>query len=258
MDEAIAVAFADGVTRIALNRPDKRNAFDRPMWQGLIDAFAGLGEAAGAVLLTAAGDAFSAGADIAEFGAARRNAPEAAAYGDLMEVAYRAIATCPVPVVAAIPGACTGAGLVVALSADLRIAAADARFGIPVSRLGLAMPLPELAVVVPAIGRARALDLLLSARLIDAAEAMAWGIVSRVVDPAALAEEAARTARRIAAGPRAVNALHKRMVARVPLDGGGPLDPADRMDSYAPFDGPDYREGIAAFLEKRPPRFGGG
>ena len=257
MGQLVEVVVADGIARVTLNRPDKRNAFDRPMWEAVTAAFTGLDEAAGCVLLTAAGPAFSSGADIAEFFECRRNAVEAAAYGEVMEAAYRAIRECPAPVVVAIAGACTGAGLVVALAADLRIAAADARFGIPVSRLGLAMPLPELAIVVPAIGRARTLDLLLSARLMDATEAADWGLVTRVVDTPALIEEATDLARDIAAGPRAVNTLHKQMVTRVPLDGRGPLNRGDRMASYAPFDEPDYREGISAFLEKRSPRFVG-
>ena len=207
------------------------------------------------MVLRGAGDAFSPGADIAEFERERADPDSAAAYGRVMDAAYDAIRACPHPVVAAIRGACTGAGLVLALLCDLRISAESGRFGAPVSRLGLAMPYPEFSVLFQALGRARTLALLLEARVVDAAEALAMGIVGRVVPDKDLDRAVTDSVARIAAGAPLVNRAHKRFAAR--LASGAPLDAAEIAASYESFGTEDYREGYRAFLEKRKPEFGG-
>ena len=170
-DELVLVERDGGIATVTLNRPDRLNALVRPMWPALAEAFDALSadDAVRCVVLTGAGRSFSPGADITEFSGERADPVQAEAYGRLMDRTYAAIAACPHPVVASVRGPCTGAGLVLALLCDLRIAAASGRFGAPVSRLGLAMPYPEFAALYRALGRARALELVLEARVVDAA-----------------------------------------------------------------------------------------
>ncbi len=257
MDDGILVERAEAVATVTLNRPDRLNALMKPMWLGLTRAVTGLaGDAAvRCIVLRGAGKAFSPGADVSEFETERADAERAAAYGDVMEETYAAFRACPHPMVAAIRGPCTGVGLVLALLADLRIAAADARFGVPVSRLGLAMPLPEFAILYGAVGYARALEIVLEARVFDAAEAERKGLVNRVVPDAELERAVGESARRIAAGAPLVNRWHKEFARR--LAAGAPLGPEEVRNGYASFDTADYREGFRAFLEKRSPRFEG-
>ncbi len=257
MADPVSVERRDGVASVVLNRPDRMNALNQPMWPLLTAAFADLTAdgTVGCVVLRGAGEAFSPGADIAEFESERGSPEQAAAYGRIMEDAYDAIRACPHPVLAAIRGPCTGAGLVLALLCDLRISGESGRFGVPVSRLGLAMPYPEFAVVFGALGRERTLALLLEARVVDAAEALALGIVTRVVPDTDLDAAAGDCAARIAGGAPLVNRVHKRFAQR--LASGVPLDPAEIAASYESFGTEDYREGYRAFLEKRKPDFSG-
>jgi len=253
----VQIARDGTVVRIALNRPERRNALDRAMWLALEQALqqAGRDENLRCVVLTGAGDAFGAGADLAEFEQERWTAAQAEAYGRMMLATLDAIRLCPHPTVAAIRGTCMGAGLEVAVCCDLRIAAASAKFGAPIQKIGVVMPWPELAMFVELIGRAATLEMLLEGRVWTAAEAGEKGLVTRVVDDDALDAEVTATVGRIAAGAPLSNRLHKRMVRR--LADPRPLDPAEFAESYAAADFDDYREGIRAFLEKRKPAFKG-
>ena len=255
--ESVLVARDGGLATVTLNRPDKLNAFDKPMWQQLTGRFQALSDddSVRAVVVTGAGSAFCPGADIAEFASERGSPEQAYAYGRLMDAAYAAIKACPHPVIARIRGACTGVGLVVALLCDLRISADSGRFGAPVSRLGLAMPLSEFVVLAEALGTTRALEIVLEARVFDAQEAQGKGIVQRVVGDDDLDAEIAGTVKRILAGAPLVNRWHKSFARR--LASGAPLTDADLAASYQSFATADYREGIAAFLEKRRPVFRG-
>ena len=255
--DLVIVVRRDGIAHVTLNRPDRLNALIRPMWPSLTEAFGALSAdgSVRCVVLRGAGDAFSPGADIAEFESERADPDQAAAYGRTMDAAYGAIRGCPHPVIAAIRGPCTGAGLVLALLCDIRISGESGRFGAPVSRLGLAMPYPEFSVLFGALGRERTLALLLEARVVDAAEALALGLVGRVVPDDGLDDAVADSAGRIAAGAPLVNRAHKRFAAR--LAAGGALEAAEVAASYDSFGTADYREGYRAFLEKRKPRFGG-
>lgn len=247
-----------GVATVTLNRPSRMNAFTRAMWGELASALAELSRAADVrcvVLRGAGGEAFSAGADIAEFESERGSAAMARDYGAVMHAATAAVAGSVHPTVAAIQGVCTGAGLVVAARCDLRLCGEASRFGVPVSRIGINMPYPELAALHDLAGRATTLEMVLEGRIIDAEEALAKGLVNRVVSDSELDAAVAETAARIAAGAPLANRRHKAMVRRL----AEPRPPTEReiADSFSCFDTEDCREGHEAFLDKREPAFRG-
>jgi enoyl-CoA hydratase/carnithine racemase len=257
MSDPVLLQRDGGLATVTLNRPDRLNALNKPMWPALTASFRELAgdESVRCVVMRGAGKAFCPGADISEFTDERADPEQARAYGRLMDETYDAIRACPHPIVAAVRGPCTGGGMILALLCDLRITADTGRFGAPVSRLGLAMPLSEFAILFGAVGHTNALEIVLEARVFEAEEARGKGIVQRVVRDAELDGAVLDTARRIAAGAPLVNRWHKAFAKR--LSGGAPLTEADLAASYDSFATDDYREGITAFLEKRKPDFRG-
>jgi enoyl-CoA hydratase/carnithine racemase len=157
-------------------------------------------------------------------------------------------------VVAAIRGHCIGGGLEIACACDLRIAAAGARFGVPINRLGFAIAHGELRDLLRVVNPALALELLLEGRILDAAEAAAKGLVTRVVADDAVDAEALATARRIAAGAPLVARLHKKLVRRLAVD-AAPLTEGEVRENFAYLDTEDYRIGREAFLARTKPHF---
>lgn len=138
---------------------------------------------------------------------------------------------------------------------DLRIAAAEAKFGVPIQRVGITMPYPELAALVRLFGRATMLEILLEGRLYDADWAAARGLVGRVVAPEALDASVAESAARIVAGSQQSHRNHKKFTQRCLSP--EPLSAAELRASYEAVEGADYREGIAAFMARRKPVFSG-
>jgi enoyl-CoA hydratase/carnithine racemase len=257
MTETLLRSRAGARLTLTLNRPQRLNALDLALWDALGDA--ALAAAADpelrVVIVTGAGGAFASGGDIEEFQRVRRTPAEARAYDARVTRATQALADCPHPVVAAINGACVGGGLEIAASCDLRIATASARFGIPVARLAMAAPPEAVEALVDLIGPDQALSLLLEARLIDAAEALRLGLVTRVAaDDAFTAEIDACAARIEAGGPLAARA-HKRVARAWAARRAVPSDAVDQ--AYACIASDDFRAGIAAFLAKRKPVFEG-
>jgi enoyl-CoA hydratase/carnithine racemase len=257
MGSSILLDRTGDVATLTLNRPDKRNALDLDMWRALAQAMRSVSAdgAVRCVVLTGAGGAFAAGADIAEFAGCRRTASEAKAYGAVVNLALDSIRDCPMPTVAAIRGPCVGAGLQIAILCDLRIASSSSTFGAPIQRLGFAMPYPEIAYLVELAGHAVALEILLEGRVFDAGEALQKGLVSRVVADEAHDGEVAATSRRIADGAPLAARAHKRLIRRA-LD-PRPWSEAEIGESFAAADSEDYRRGIDAFLAKKKPRFEG-
>jgi len=200
-------------------------------------------------------EAFSAGADIAEFPRLRASAAQARDYGAVVTRALEALGACPHPMVAAIRGACTGGGLEIAATCDIRIAGRSARMGAPINRLGHAFAYTELRPVIAAFGRALAVELTLEGRVLDAEEALRRGMLSRVVADADLDAEVEATAQRIAQGAPLVNRAAKRFARR--LADPTPLSEAELAESYDLCDSDDYAEGVRAFLAKEKPRFEG-
>jgi enoyl-CoA hydratase/carnithine racemase len=241
---------------VRLNRPDKRNALTLGMWRDLDLAFKELhaDSALRCIVVRGAGGNFAAGADLSEFPALRATTAQAEAYGQQMIAALTAIRDCRHPTVAAIEGLCVGGGLEIALMCDLRLAAPDSRFGIPIQKVGVAMPYPELAVLTRMLGRPTMLALLLEGQLQDAAWAERHGLLTRIA--ADLEGDLGATVERIARGSPVSHRHHKHFT-RQAADLLQRLDPGDIRGSYAAVEAADYREGIAAFLERRTPKFPG-
>lgn len=252
-------AERDGaIATVVLNRPERMNALDKAMWLQLgavmreLDADESL---RCIVLRGAGGKAFAAGADIREFANERANAAQARRYGEDVAATMGALARCRHPTLALIEGACVGGGLLVASQCDLRLCNASARFGVPVKNLGLTEAYDELQGMMRVLGRAASLEILLEGRIWGAREAYEKGLVNRVVADDSLLEEGAATARRIAEGAPLVARWHKKFIRR--LSDPRPLSAEEYAESYACFDTEDFREGVSAFLAKRPPRFAG-
>lgn len=242
---------------VTLASPGKLNALDAAMWRQLAETFVALAADDGlrCVIVRGAGDAFAAGGDLAEMRAIRTSAGAALAYHEQVGRALDAIAGCRHPVVAQISGPCVGGGLEIACACDLRIAGESARFGAPINKLGFSMYPGELAGLLQLAGPAVAKEILLEGRLLSAREACDKGLVTRVVTDVEVESETLATAQRIAAGAPLVARWHKQWIAR--LLEGRPLTEEEKRASFAFLETDDHREGMAAFMEKRPPRFTG-
>lgn len=245
------------IATVVLSNPGKLNALDVAMWQDVQQVFTALAAAPGlrCIVLHGADGNFAAGADIAEFATVRHDLASGMHYHNhTIAGALQALSNCPVPVVAAIEGVCVGGGLEIACCADIRIAAPDARFGIPINRLGFPLAPGELQALLALVGRAVALEILLEGRVFDAAEARAKGLIQRIAtDPLA---EARASAQRIAAGAPLAARMNKQLARRFTLEAPA-LDQAEMRAAFAFLESDDYRTGIASFLAKTTPLFYG-
>jgi enoyl-CoA hydratase/carnithine racemase len=258
MTDPVLVSRDGAIATVTLNNPDRLNALNRAMWGRLGEVMRELStdDALRCVVVRGAGEkAFAAGADIAEFANERANAKQARIYGQLIHETMQSVARCRHPTVAMIRGACVGGGLEIAAMCDLRVAGQSSRFGIPVNRLGLTMAYGELMGLLALVGRAVALEILLEGRVFDAEEARRKGLVNRVVADDKVEAEALATARRIADGAPLVNRWHKQFIERLAVT--AQLAPEEWDEGFECFDTEDCHEGVAAFLEKRKPRFEG-
>jgi enoyl-CoA hydratase/carnithine racemase len=257
-EDTILVARDAQVATVTLNRPHKLNALTKAMWRGLGSAITDLSADAElrCIVVRGAGErAFSPGNDIGEFARERADREQARAYGALMHATAGALAACPVPLVAQIHGICVGGGLEIAALCDIRVCGESSRFGAPIKNLGLVMAYAEMAPLLRLAGEAVALEMLLEGRIFDAAEAQAKGLVTRVVADDQVAAEAAATAARIAEGAPLAARWHKKFARR--LANPAPMSASEADECFACFDTEDFREGYAAFLEKRKPQFRG-
>lgn len=255
---SILIERADPIATVTLHQPDKMNALDLGMWRDLAQAFVALSadDSVRCVILRGAGEkAFSAGADIEEFERERNSAEKSRAYSAVTQAALRAIAECRHPTIAQIHGACVGGGLEMATLCDMRICGESSRFGIPINRLGLVVSYEELSGLVPLVGKAATLEILLEGRVFGAEEALRMGLVNRFVADAEVANEVASTARRISHGAPLVARWHKKFVHRMLQP--TPISAQERDEAHLCFDTEDFRIGWKAFLAKGRPTFVG-
>lgn len=246
------------IATLTLNNPDKLNAIDLGMWRQLREKCAQLAvdRDIRCIVVRGAGEmAFAAGGDLEEFLTERSTLEQALNYHGEVAAALQAIADCPQPTVALIQGACIGGGLEIAGACDLRIAAESARFGAPINKLGFSMYPGEMAGLLKLAGPAVLKEILLEGRILSAGEAYGKGLLTRIVPDAQVEDEAYATARRISQGAPLVARWHKQWIAR--LQDGPALSDAEKAASFAFLETEDYREGLAAFLEKRKPVFKG-
>jgi enoyl-CoA hydratase/carnithine racemase len=239
------------VAHLILDRAAKRNAITQAMWERfpVLIAEAMADEAVRVLLLRAAEPgAFSAGADIAEFAAGARDPDWRARNQRAIAAAQLALARAVKPVIALVEGDCVGGGCGLAIACDLRVAGRAARFGITPAKLGLVYSLHDTKLLVDLVGPAQAKRILFTAELIDSAEAYRIGLVDFLyADALALAET-------IAANSTHTAREAKAMVRRI-LDGQAEDDAETRALFDRAFTGPDFQEGVSAFLEKRRPVF---
>jgi 2-(1,2-epoxy-1,2-dihydrophenyl)acetyl-CoA isomerase len=259
-NELVLVSTADGITRVTLNRPDKLNAFTRPLMRDLqaaLEAAAG-SPACRAVVLTGAGRAFCAGQDLADGVYVKGGPqPDLGLVLDQYNPVVRLIRTLPKPVIAAVNGIAAGAGASLALACDLVYAARSASFMQAFARIGLIPDCGSTWMLPRLIGEARARGLAMLAEPIAAEKAEAWGLIWKTVDDDKLGAEVDATAARFASGPTYGFALQKRAFAGSPENSlQAQLDLERELQSKAGAS-PDYAEGVEAFLGKRKPNFTG-
>jgi enoyl-CoA hydratase/carnithine racemase len=243
------------VARLLLDRADKRNALDLSMWERLPtlveEAMADDGIRL-LVLSSATPGLFCAGADIGEFADRASNPDWRGRNNAAIRRTQTTLARAPKPVIAAVDGDCIGGGCGLALACDLRIASDRARFGITPAKLGLVYPLHDTKLLVDLVGPAQAKRMLFTASLLSAEEAHRIGLVEILVDDLEGAVD--EMADSILAGSSHTQRAAKAIVRRI-LEGAADDDPASSAGFDAAFDGPDFREGVAAFLGKRKPAF---
>ena len=253
------VAARDGdIVTVTLSQPDKLNVLDMAGWERLGAIFEELAadDSVRCVLVKGRGGrAFSTGSDIGAFGAQRSTPVQVTRYAAAVRRGVRGVYDCPHPTVAVVRGLCVGGGLIIAACCDVRVCGDSSRFGAPVNRLGATMAYEEMAPLLAAAGAGAVLEILLTGDLVDARRAREMGIVNRIVPDGEVVEAGAAVARNIARGAPLVNRWHKKFVRRAA--GPDPLGEEEREEAYEAFRTRDYREGTAAFLEKRPPRFSG-
>lgn len=257
-DAPIYLTVQDGRAELVLNRPDKRNALSAAMWRAIPELLdkAALDDQVKLVVVRGAGGAFAAGADISEFEAVYATRDSAAAYTASIARALDTLAQFPKPTLARIEGACVGGGCGIALACDLRFAATGSRFGITPAKLGLAYTLNDTKRLIDAVGVANAKDILYSGRLIDADEAMAMGLVNRLVAPGELDNLVKTYAAGLAEASTQSARTTKKIINLIRAGVSEDTDETRKLFLDA-FQSEDFREGYQAFLEKRKPDFSG-
>lgn len=257
-DETLLYEIRGTTGWLTLNRPQSRNALTFSMYERIAEICetTPLGGPVRVLVFSGAGGrAFAAGTDMAQFRAFEET-KDALAYEDSMDRVFGAVERCPVATIAAIAGACTGGGGALAAACDLRIATADLRFGFPVARtLGNCLSVANLSRLAALIGAGRVADMMLTARLLGAEEALSAGLISEILpDNDALMTRAEALADQIAGHAPLTLTATKEGLRRLRVDGAGA---EDRDLIELTYMSADFKEGIEAFLGKRKPRWTG-
>jgi len=260
--ECLFYEAKDGIATLTLNRPERLNALGGTLRQDLFDAVtrAGADPEVRVMVVTGAGKGFCSGGDVKAMGeakAAQRERPLIEKIAPGRDRTLLAMREAPQPIIAAVNGAAAGAGMNLALGCDIRIASTAAKFTQAFVKRGLHPDWGGTYFLPRVVGMAKACEMIFTGEVIDAAEALRLGIVSRVVAPEELMPTAYDVARRIAAGPPVAIRLAKRsLYANEDLDLRGALQ-IETMAQNICFETEDATEGIRAFGEKRAPMFKG-
>ena len=251
MTETVIVTRTDSVLEIRFNRPEKKNALTRDMYDAMAAAFEQVDAdpTLRLALLTGTGDTFTSGNDITDFQSRAAGGGRSAASRFLPT-----ISSMQKPLIAAVNGAAVGVGTTMLMHCDLIVAARSARFVMPFTSLGLVPEAASSLLFPRLLGTQRASSLLLLGEPLDAATAHQWGFVNRVVDDAALMDTAREMARRLAALPPHAVRLTKRLIRHGAPDTAGRM--AEELALFSERLGsPEAKEAFAAFMEKRKPDF---
>ncbi|MCO5793975.1 MAG: enoyl-CoA hydratase family protein [Blastomonas sp.] len=254
--------FADGVGTVTLNRPDRKNPLTFESYAELRDTFRALAYATDvkAIIVTGAGGNFSSGGDVHEIiGPLTKMAmPELLAFTRMTGDLVKAMRACPQPIVAAIDGICVGAGAIMAMASDLRLATPATKTAFLFTRVGLAgCDMGACAILPRIIGQGRASDLLYTGRMMSAEEGERWGFHNRLVAAEDLIGEATKLARSIAAGPTFAHGITKTQLG---IEWAVSVETAIEMEAQAQaicMATNDFRRAFEAFADKRTPEFKG-
>jgi enoyl-CoA hydratase/carnithine racemase len=254
----ILVEARGAIATVVVNRPRVRNAITLAMWTEIARVTEGLAKddsIRAIVYRGARTEAFASGADISEFAEQRKDTETALRYGAAWEAAYTAVRECPKPTVAMVYGYCMGGAMAVAMACDLRFAAEGAKFGIPAARLSIVYGADPVGQLVDLVGPAYAKDILFSARAVGDREALAIGLIQRLLPAAELEAFTYDYLGTVADNaPLSVRGAKETVEAYL---AGLTAERRQRLRALAreSTESEDYREGTRAFLEKRPPRF---
>ena len=250
----------DGVGWMTLNNPERHNAISLEMWDAALEIMADFAAdpTIRVMVLTGAGSkAFASGADISKFKDERQEADALAHYQATTQRAYAALQAMPIPTIAMVRGYCIGGGTAVAVCCDIRICNDSAKFGVPAAKLGLGYGLGRAKPLVDLVGPAYAKEMFFTGRHFDAQEALRMGLVNRVVTDDALEATVQDMARTIAENAPLTVRCAKTVVGELLKDAQQRDVATAERAVDACFASSDYREGQAAFMEKRKPRFTG-
>ena len=247
-----------GIGWLIFNNPDRHNALSLEMWKGIGDAFEQFNDAndvRAVIMRGAGGKAFVSGADISEFDKERANALQRETYGEVAGRATHWLNKFEKPLIALVEGYCIGGGLATALSADIRFASPDSKFGIPAAKLGLGYEYEGLAKLARVVGPSRARDIMFSARFMEAEEALAMGLINFIVSRDKIQDSCVEYASLVAANaPLTVKAAKAALNA---WERGGEEKEVVLVKELvdACFNSEDYKEGRRAFGAKEKPQF---
>ncbi|MCE7029611.1 enoyl-CoA hydratase/isomerase family protein [Jiella avicenniae] len=257
-DSELLYEIKDGVGWITLNRPQARNALTFAMYEGLAEICRTVPRdgSVKCLVVTGAGEkAFAAGTDMTQFRGFSTD-KDALDYEHRIDTVLGAVEACPIPIIAAISGACTGGGAGIAAACDIRIATADLKFGFPIARtLGNCLSIANLSRLAGLMGTGRTKEVIFTARLVGAEEAKAVGLISEIVpDHAALLARAEALAETLGGHAPITLRTTKEALRRLRMQGA---DADDRDLIVEAYMSEDFKEGMEAFLGKRKPQWKG-